>query len=70
MQHRSEPDVYPIGKDLQRQYHLTLSEEAINHHRDRALFTIGTPTATRLYHALNALPPEDEYHLLAYSHLL
>ena len=36
MQHRSEPDVYRIGKDLPREHSLTLSEEVIKHHRDRA----------------------------------
>ena len=37
-----EIDVYQIGKNIQREHHLTLSEEVIKHHRDRALFTIGT----------------------------
>ena len=41
-EHLSELDVCQIGKCLQREHHLTLSEEVIKHHRDRALFTIGT----------------------------
>ena len=41
-EHRLEIDDYQIGKCLQREHHLTLSEEVIKHHRDRALFTIGT----------------------------
>ena len=35
-EHRSELDVSQIGKCLLRENHRTLSEEAIEHHRDRA----------------------------------